>query len=106
MSHVIFGGPISVFNDTWVAKDDRVGGDINIHVTVWGNKNIITDCYFSHDCGVNAYPNLVAYCRGTSAKPSVRLSDDDSLVDIAIPANAGVGINGDIIVMAYIYPPN
>ena len=91
-----------MLNYAGVAKDDRVGGNINIHVTVRGNKNIIADCYFSHDCGVNAYPDLVAYCRGTSAKPSVRLPDDDSLVDVAIPANAGVGINGDIIVMAYI----
>lgn len=37
MSHVIFGGPISVFNDTWVAKDYRMRGNVNIHITVRGN---------------------------------------------------------------------
>jgi hypothetical protein len=91
-----------MLNYARVAKNDRVGGYVGVYVTVGSDKDIVTNGDVADYSSVNAYPDLVTYCRGTSAKPSVRLPDDDSLVDVAIPANAGVGINGDIIVMAYI----
>ena len=88
--------------DARVAKNDRVGGDVGVYVTVGSDKDIVTNGDVADYSSVNAYPDSIPYRRGAFASASVCLPDNDPLVDVAISANAGVGINGDIIGMAYI----
>ncbi len=102
MIHIILSCPIAVFHYTRISKDDRVGGDVDVHIAVWGNQYIVTNGDVANDGGVDAYPDLVPYCRSPFSGASVRLTDDNTFVDVAVSAYASIWINGDIIVMTYI----
>jgi hypothetical protein len=102
MIYVIFCGPVARLYYAGVTEDYGVGGDVHVYVAVGGDQDVVTDGDFAYDGGVDAYPDLVPYRRGAFVGTSVRLADDDTFVDVAVSANAGLGVNGDVIVMAYI----
>lgn len=100
MIYIPFRGAVTVFYHTRVAEDYGVGWDVDVHVTVRGNQDIISDSNVPHNSSVDAYPNSIAYRRNTLTRTSVRLSDNDSPMNIAVSAYARIGINGDIKLMA------
>ncbi len=102
MVHITFGSIISMPYYAGIAEYDRMRGDIDIYVAVRSDEDIVTDGDVADDGGVNAYPDPVTNYRGTHARTSIRLTDDDTFVDVTVSTNACIGVNGDVIVMTYI----
>ena len=100
--HITFCGPVARLYDAGVTEDDGVGGDVYVYVAVGGYQDVVTYGDFADDGGVDTYPDLVPYRRDAFAGASIRPADGDTFVDVAVSANAGLGVNGDVIVVAYI----
>ena len=77
-------------------------GNIYIYITIWCNQHIIANGYISYDSRIDAYPHSITDSRITFAASSVHLTDDNSLVDIAVASYLCSAIDGDVIGMAQI----
>lgn len=51
---------IPMFNDTRIAKHDRVVRNVTINICIWSNQYIIANSYLPNYCRINAYPNIIA----------------------------------------------
>jgi len=80
---------IPVLYDTRVAEDNRMRGYIHIHKTVRGNQNIITYGHLSHYRGIYADPDPIPDDRSSSFGTTVRLTDNNAFVNIAITSYSG-----------------
>lgn len=75
---------------------------VYIYITIWSYKDIITNGHISYDSRIDTYPHSIADSWITFAASSVHLTDDNSLVDIAVASYLCSAIDGDVIGMAQI----
>lgn len=94
-----------MLDDARIAKYHGMRGNIYIYITIWCYQHIIANVYISYDSRIDTNPNSIAYCRTSFARAPVRLTDNDSLVDVAVATYFSFTIDGDIICMTYINTP-
>ena len=85
---------------TRIPIHNRMRRNIAINITIRSYHDIITYLNSSYDGCIDANPYLITDVRNTFIFASIRLPDDYTLVNVAIPPNRCGWINGDIIGMA------
>lgn len=83
-----------------VAEHYRVGRHIYIYIAVGSNENIIANGDATDNSCIDTNPYLIANDRNTFVLSSIRLTYNDSFMDIAIAAYTCFGVDCNIIGMS------
>ena len=94
-----------MLDDARIAENNGMRWNVNIYKTIWSNHHIVANSDFSDYSRIDAYPHSITDSRITFAASSVHLTDDNSLVDIAVAPYLCSAIYGDIIGMPQIQAP-
>ena len=75
---------VYMFDNTRVAKHNRMRRNITIHITIGGNQHIISDCNLADNGCVNANPHLVTDGWYPLARATILLPNGNTLMNIDI----------------------
>ena len=89
----------------WIAEHNGMRGNVYIYKTIRCNHHIITNGYISYDSRIDTNPHSIANSWTTFMGASIRLSYNNTFVNIAIATYFCSTIDGDIIGMTYINTP-
>ena len=94
-----------MLNNARIAKDYRMGGNVYIYITVRCYQHIIANGYISYDSRIDTYPHSIANCWTTFMGASIRLSYNNTFMNVTIATYFSFTIDGYIICVTYINPP-
>lgn len=101
---ISFGRILTRNNAAWIAQDDGMAGDIAVHICTRGNEDIVADRNASDDDGVNADPYAVSQNGCAFSLATVLLAYGHALMQVAVRADDGGFVNGDVEGMPEIEP--
>lgn len=88
-----------------IAKHNRMRWHININETIWCDQHIITNSNFSNDSRIDSNPNSIANSWTTFMGASIRLSYNNTFMNVTIATYFCFTIDGYIICVTYINTP-
>ena len=95
-----------MLNNARIAKDYRMGGNVYIYITVRCNHHIVANGYISYDSRIDTYPHSIANSWTTFMEASIRLSYNNTFMNVTIATYFSFTIDGYIICVTYINTPS
>ena len=93
-----------MLNNARIAKDYRMGGNVYIYITVRCNHHIVANGYISYDSRIDTYPHSIANSWTTFMEASIRLSYNNTFMNVTIATYFSFTIDGYIVNHQYSVP--
>ena len=91
-----------MFNNTGIAKNDRITGYITVYITIRSDQYIVAYCDISYDSRIDTDPYRIADYGCAFAFSAVFLTYHNTFVNIAVLSNHRIHVDRNIISMTQI----
>lgn len=97
MIEISLGGMILMLDNARIAKYYRVTWYVAIHKGPRSNHYVVPDLHSSHYWRIDSNPNIITKRGSTFSLSTILLANNNPSMDIDIPPNNGLRIDGDAI---------